>query len=471
MARGLDDRRSAGRLGSTEPGAIYLGRYWDWERQQVGEKLYMGGTQPIVVVGRNRSGKDARLGTYNFLENRGKSWVIVDPRGEAGAISAPYRRTLGPTYMVNAFGVLTGIPGYEDLRSDGCNPLTGITDGPRLFEDCCGVGEAAIKIEGKDPHWSQSAQSLFIGETMSEVRTAAREKRAPSLARVRHALTEADERDPDTDELVKGLAVRADRLVREGGPQIASLMGRFSRDNEEIHNIQSSADAQTRWLLSGAIAADMAKGTLDFRKLGDRPGTAYICLPHEMVETFGLYLRLLISAALRGLYRPHPVTVAFWLNEFAALGRLQPIEAALGLVAGFGIQLVVVLQSLTQLKLHYEEGWENFLGQAGAVVCVGPPADLFTAEWFSKRAGEMTVRQPTANTNFTPGSPPGFGMGEGFGRRNYLMPQDLFGMREGFGLVFCAGLARPIPIYLPAYWEVDALNRRARRNPYYRGGS
>lgn len=32
-----------------------------------------------------------------------------------------------------------------------------------------------------------------------------------------------------------------------------------------------------------------------------------------------------------------------------------------------------------------------------------------------------------------------------------------------------AELADPIPAYFPPYWDVARLNKRARKNPYYRG--
>jgi hypothetical protein len=74
-----------------------------------------------------------------------------------------------------------------------------------------------------------------------------------------------------------------------------------------------------------------------------------------------------------------------------------------------------VLQSLIQLKHLYEEAYENFLGQSGAIVGL-TPNDWTTADWMSRRSGENTIRQPTVNTNQNPGGI-GTSMGEGYGRR------------------------------------------------------
>jgi type IV secretion system protein VirD4 len=163
-----------------------------------------------------------------------------------------------------------------------------------------------------------------------------------------------------------------------------------------------------------------------------------------------------------------PLGLESLLQSISALGRLGAVEAAVGLVAGYGIRIVIVVQSLTQLRQLYDHGWENFLGNAAAVALVGPPADQFTAEYLAKRSGEMTICQPNVGMNLNPG---GIGLhnGEAYTRRQYLMPHDLYGLQPGYGYVWVAGLSNAIPTYYPPYFDIGLLRRRARRNPYYRG--
>jgi type IV secretion system protein VirD4 len=464
-------------IGSASPDAFYLGRYWNAASGQFGPKMQMPGSEPIVIIGRNRSGKDAGIGNYNGLRLTGKSWFVVDPRGEAAAICAPYRRKLGPTYNINPMGVLTPrhnsyVPGYEDLESDGLNVLTTLKpQDPLLFDEAANYSEAWIRLDGKDLHWPMRARAVWTGLTIDEVRTAAQEGRVPTYANVRAALTEADEFDPKTGEPVKGLAARARRLVQQGDPQIRDLLASFTEGNDETRSVRATADGQTQALLSYAMRDDELKARVPLRELGNRPASVFAIMPHDMVQEGSIHanaLRLWVSAALRSLYRPSSTVCTFWLNEFAALGRLKPIESAIGLVAGYGIQVVIVVQSLVQLRETYQDGWENFLGNAGAVVLVGPPADKFTADYLSSRSGERTILQPTANMSFSPG---GFGMsnGEGYTRRPHLMPMDLYDLQPGYGYVWAAGLGNAIPAYFPPYWDVEQLAKRARANPYYRG--
>jgi type IV secretory pathway TraG/TraD family ATPase VirD4 len=214
-------------IGSNAPDAFYLGRYWDARAQRVGPKIQFSGTEPIVIIGRNRSGKDAGIGNYNALRLADRSWFQLDPRGEGAAICAPYRRTLGPTYVINPDGLHTEI--YPDLKSAKRNPLAGMDWGPRFFEEAAAKAEAYIRLEGNDLHWSRRARgNLLHPLIMWEVMQAAIAGRPPSLRNVRALLTEPDEFDQETREQVKGLAVTARRMIAEGGPQIASLIGSFA---------------------------------------------------------------------------------------------------------------------------------------------------------------------------------------------------------------------------------------------------
>lgn len=463
-------RAPADVIGSTDPGAIYLGRYWDTRTERVEARLQYGGPRHTMVVGPSRVGKGARLLIPNLLHITGKSIVVLDPKGQNAAVTGAWRRRVSDVLVLNPFGVLTDV--YPDLRSAGFNPLATLDPAsPTFYDNASAIGEALVRVEGKEPHWSESARGLVVAFVMWEVLSARRERRAPSLATVRARLTEPDEyaRGPDgKSHLVRGLRITAAEMCAEGGFEIESLIGRFMRGTDEMASIQSTADTQSRWLLSPHIRADVVKNAIDFARLKKRPTTIYVILPQEYMETHATYLRLVISSALRALYRPGGVPVLFMLDEFAHLGRLQPVEAALGLAAGYGVQLMPVLQSLTQLRNLYEDGYENFLGQAGAIGGFAPN-DWFTAEWMSKRSGETTIRQPSVNTSVNAGGGLGSSMGEAYTRRHFRMPQDLFGMREGFGLIWCAGQSRPIPAYLPAYWQVDLWRERARPDPYHVG--
>ena len=65
------------------------------------------------------------------------------------------------------------------------------------------------------------------------------------------------------------------------------------------------------------------------------------------------------------------VPVLYLLDEFAALGRLAPGEQAMGLMAGYGVQLWPILQDIHQLRATYGQRAGTFLSNAGVLQVFG----------------------------------------------------------------------------------------------------
>ena len=452
--------------------AISLGVAWDLRTGRTGAPVGYDGERHLCLLGPSGCGKGVRLEIPNLLQLTGVSIVSIDPKGQNAAITAAWRRTVGDVLVLNPFGLLTDE--YPDLASVGFNPLAMLDpDSPRFFEDAAAIGEALIKIEGNDPHWSESAQGLTVALVMWEVQTARRENRLPSLENVRDLLTEPEEMEAGRDgkaHLVTGLRATARKMVEDGDFQIGSLASRFLRDANELDSIKSTADTQTRWLLSTPMREDLAKNGIDFGQLkdGPRPTTVYVILPAEELEFHSVWLRLVISCALRALYKrggEEGYRTLFLLSEFAQLGHLKPVSAALGQGRGYGAQLFPVLQDVNQLRgIYGRDHGETFLGMSGATFAF-TPNDVETAEWMSKRSGEQSRMGVTASDS---DGPEGARVSYQEQRRRNFPAGDLFNIPEGHGLVWYAGRSAPVPVYAPAWWEIEACRKRGRPDPYYR---
>jgi type IV secretion system protein VirD4 len=281
-------------------------------------------------------------------------------------------------------------------------------------------------------------------------------------------LTEPNEKDPKTGKPVRGLQHTAALLALHGGFEIESLVGRFARDSNEVASIQSTADTQTRWLLSPPMRESLATNDVDFRKLKHRPTTVYLILPAERMRTHSVWLRLVIVSALRALYTPGGLKTLFMLDEFAQLGHLPQIEDAFGLVRGYGVQIWPILQDLNQLKALYKERWETFMGNAGVVQGFAPN-DLTTAEWMSRRAGETTVAAASYNEGdgrSERGTTTSSGLNYSQTKRRLFLPQELMDFRQGEGLLWPAGTSKSVPFHALPYWTDPQINSRAKPNPY-----
>src|SRR5690606_2832410 len=119
--------------------------------------------------------------------------------------------------------------------------------------------------------------------------------------------------------------------------------------------------------------------------------TLYIIIPAEKLKSHYQWLRLVTVSIMRSCIRNKKNRVTFMLDEFAALGYIPEIEVALSTYAGYNVSIWLIVQSLSQLKHNYGEGWETFIGNT-AVKHFFSIRDNFTAEYVSKLFGQTSVQ-------------------------------------------------------------------------------
>jgi type IV secretion system protein VirD4 len=174
-----------------------------------------------------------------------------------------------------------------------------------------------------------------------------------------------------------------------------------------------------------------ARSDFSFASLRHQVASVFLVLPPNRLDAYSRWLRLLVSQALAEIARdaetgqlgreagmgaagvpdgeawralPHLATpTLFLLDEFAALGRLEPVERAMGLMAGLGLQLWPILQDMSQLRALYGQRANTFVANAGVLQAFNVN-DHDTAKWMSQLMGQATVGYET--TSHRPGDPP-----------------------------------------------------------------
>src|SRR5271169_1513593 len=185
--------------GGKGSGGLYAGCCRDPDTGARGPEVWLPWLDPVLVIGRNRSGKDTGIIVPNALMGDGEiTQAFQDTRLEVAAIAAPYCRKKRRTWCANAFGEL--VDQYPDLKSHRVNLLKAREldpDHPLCFEHLCELVEATIpKGENEhNPFFPLGAQALWAGVSKGELKAAKDEGRDPSLLKVRAQVTEAEQFD------------------------------------------------------------------------------------------------------------------------------------------------------------------------------------------------------------------------------------------------------------------------------------
>jgi type IV secretion system protein VirD4 len=366
-----------------------------------GKLLRYAGPAHLLTLAPTRSGKGVGTVIPNLLLMP-RSVLVIDPKGENARVAGEARRRFGSVHVLDPFGV-TGLP------SAAYNPLGRLhPSSPDLGEDAASLAEALVMDppgEAGDAHWNEEAKALLSGLILFAACHEDEERR--TLASVREYLTLPPERFRELLGLMQASP--------EAGGLIARAANRhLGKSDREAAGVLSSAQRHTHFLDSPRIVAATARTDFTFAALRHEVTSVFLVLPPNRLDAYSRWLRLLVSQALADIARDAETDGAgtlprlkeptlFLLDEFAALGRLEAVERAMGLMAGYGLQLWPILQDMSQLRALYGQRANTFVANAGVLQAFGVN-DYETAKWLSQLMGQATVGYETASHR--PGDPP-----------------------------------------------------------------
>lgn len=383
---------------ASDPAALLIGR----SEGKARTLLRYNGAAHLTTLMPTRAGKGTGSILPNLLTAARRAAIVVDPKGENAKVAARTRRTFGPVHILDPFGV-SGQP------SASYDPMSSLHHAsPDLADDAATLADALVfdpPGHAGDPHWNESAKSLVSGLLMH---IACRRGNEPGgLPELRRLLTLPAAKWFELLEAVEKDTEAAGGLVSRAASQ------HLGKPDREAASVLSSAQRHTAFLDSARIAAVSARSDFRFADLRTGTATVFLVLPPDRLSTYARWLRLLIAQAVQELARapqlPGQPPVLLLLDEMAALGHLEPIKSAYGLMAGLGVQVWGIWQDLSQLRVVYGQDAPSFLANSG-VIQVSAPADLETAKWLSATLGNATVGFQTTNTGT---STPGFSFGQG----------------------------------------------------------
>ncbi|ODT74352.1 MAG: conjugal transfer protein TraG [Pelagibacterium sp. SCN 64-44] len=393
--------------------------------------LRYDGPAHLLTMAPTRTGKGVGTIIPNLL-TADRSVICIDPKGENARIAGRARQKFGPVHVLDPFGV-TGKP------SAAFNPLDALDlDGLDVAEDASTLADALVYDEpgtAGEAHWNEEAKALIAGVILHIVATEPRARR--TLATLRENLTLAPE-------IFSALMKEMQRSTTVGGLVARAANRHLGKSDREAAGVLSAAQRHTHFLDSPRMTAVLGRSDFAFRDLKMRTGTVFLVLPPDRLATYSRWLRLLITQSLTDMARAassSPAPVLYLLDEFAALGHLAPIERAMGLMAGYGVQLWPILQDVHQLRATYGTRAGTFLSNAGVLQVFGVN-DHESARLVSDLLGQETAVFNTMGQALD-SEKSGISYGEHHAGRPLLTPDEVRNLPQNIELLFLAG-QRPI---------------------------
>ena len=433
---------------------------------------YFDTNRHYLSIAPTRSGKGVSLIIPNLLYYRG-SCIVIDPKGENAWITAQCRREdIGQkVYILDPWGEVSrrygDLAGQKETISR-FNPLSILDpESQHYAEDIAYLADAIIINQGKDPHWDDSARELVAGLIAYVVEAHAQDPTAPvpSLPLVRLLLTQPAEK-------VSGVAEEAQQFGAES--VAARKLGRFAIYSKEIGSIISTALTQTAIFDSRTLEESLSHSDFSFDELVTGRATIYLVLPVDKLQTYGRWLRLMVSIGIRTVARnvkPLGLPVLFLLDEFGTIGRLSAVAQAYGLMAGLQMCIWAFVQDLVQLRRDCPDDWETFVGNS-EVVTFFNLMDQFSCEYFSRALGTSTVEQISKLTAekreggfFSSGDPEYTSMNDRSYARPLMHPAEIRALIDQVGVA--VGRALPSRFFKLTYHDDDAFLVRARADPHF----
>ncbi|MDI7862375.1 type IV secretory system conjugative DNA transfer family protein [Rhizobiaceae bacterium n13] len=372
------DRKERQILAETADGLL-IGR-----DPETGKLLRYDGPAHLLTMAPTRTGKGVGTIIPNLLTAE-RSVVCIDPKGENAKVSGRARQKFGPVHILDPFSI-------SGRRSAAFNPLDGLD--PNGFdgaEDASTLADALVfDAPGMvgEAHWNEEATALIAGLILYIAIAEPPGER--HLGTLRKYLTLAPQRFTTLLTEMQDMDDANGLIARAANRQLGKA-------DREASGVLSAAQRHTHFLDSPRMTAVMRHSDFAFADLKRNRATVFLVLPPDRLSTYSRWLRLLVTQSLADMARDPTIPslpVLYLLDEFAALGHLAPIERAMGLMAGYGVQLWPILQDIHQLRATYGQRAGTFLSNA-AVLQVFGVNDVETAELVGKAIGKSDAHYHT----------------------------------------------------------------------------
>jgi len=447
--------------------------------------LRLDSDAPIITIGGAGSGKLRDQLGYVVCNSPGAPMLILDPRGELGAISIHnHARHNEFAYFWNATG-LCGLPRHS------CNPLDILKPGsPYLHADCDFIAEGLIPFTGSSSgkYFELRARDWIRNIMLSCVETCGRVS-FPDLYRIINMI----EADP------QGWAVILEAMLASKEESVrrcaAEMLAKQQDSPKEFGAIMGEIYAYLGFLNNPALLAalDGSDFSLDALCSPARTSKIFLNVPAEYLSIWSPILRVFFTVAM--LYKsraPHARRVNFVIDEAGQLGSFEALLRSFTFGRGAGVRSWAVFQDAGQIVRNFGgPALQGFLGSAQTRQFFGV-RDYQTAQLISNMLGMETLeyddvlRQDMAKRDKCNAAMRMISSDDSFGAafdyahykraeqtrtkqsRQLMTPEEILSMPEDRQILFISGKnLKPIYAHKYPYYQRREMAGLYLPNPYH----
>ena len=422
-----------------------------------GRLLSFGGSEHVLLYAPTRSGKGVGVVIPNLLSWPGSA-VVLDIKRENFDATAGFRRRHGQNvHLFDPLSAQGRTARYNPLGHIDRHKPTAVLDELQKIAGMLFPAEAARA----DPFWSESARTGFIGVGAYVAET----PDLPfSLGQIFRELTQGSPklRFPG---LVTDRA-RAGRPLSSGC--VSALTDFCAASDNTFASIRQTITSRMGLWLNPLVDAATSASDFDLRTLRAHKATIYLAASPDNLQRvaplYNLFFQQLVDLNTR--VRPPSDTsgqVLIVLDEFARLGHAGVLAHGFAFLAGYGLRMLAVLQSPSQLRAEYGPDLADEIVANCGVEIAFTPKELKIANELSERLGAYTYEGRSKSR------PSGLSSGrrsqtESEQRRALMLPQELLQMPKDQLLVLRGGIA-PVRGRKLVYYKDRAFTRRLSAPP------
>lgn len=354
-----------------------------------------------LLAAPTRAGKGVSTGITTCVSYPGHI-IVLDYKGENFEKTSGFRSKLGPVYR------------YAPVSDIGhhFNPLMEIRGGKDAYGDANMIADTLTtpsagksSSDANSEHFREAALELLTGVILHVLCSDYKNK---SLPGVKDFLSSVNPEAADDDTYFLTQMIKSEHTTPEIHERVVAAAGnQLKRESKERTGVLSTVNTALRVFEDTRVRENSSGHDfyLDEFVTSKKPVSLYLTMPYAHVSRLAPLMRLFVMILIRRLSdgetrhdeRKLQIPLLFILDEFDKLGKFNELQEAMGILAGFGVHFLLIVQSVSQLVAIYGRNHQFFAHCKNIVFFA--PGEIESGKIISETVGKESIWKANTSTS------------------------------------------------------------------------